>query len=33
MNDSGMSVSEGSIPFFPSIRVALWVGGVYMRAS
>ena len=33
VNDSGMSVSEGSIPFFPSIRVALWMGGVYMRAS
>lgn len=33
VTDSGVSVSEGGIPFFPSIRVALWVGGVYMHAS
>ena len=30
--DSGVSVSERGIPFFPSIRVALWVDGVYMHA-
>ena len=33
VTDSGLSVSEGGIPLFPSIRVALWVGGVYMHAS
>lgn len=33
VTDSGVGVSEGGIPFFPSIRVALWVGGVYMHAS